>query len=314
MQVESIKATGGSQGADATRPLSTELQVLTSRPVLDAAARTLSASASATLAAPGTDAVAAMQSALEARLAGGTDVVELVAIGPDAAFVAELVNAVVGAYKERLEASHRESSDESLAEIADKVVKLEAEVLVKRRAVEAFRVRHGVVSPERDENQVLTRRRGLGASLNVANEKLADAEGRYRSLQEAVAEGRSVVRARDNPTLANLEQRISQIREELRELERTYTPDYLALDNRARAQRARLAELEQQVSMLRKQSQEDTLAEAQEAVAAARATVDRIERQIASDQGAVRSFTARFSEYKELLEDLGRSSRSIAMP
>jgi peptidoglycan hydrolase CwlO-like protein len=66
--------------------------------------------------------------------------------------------------------------------------------------------------------------------------------------------------------------------------------------------------------MLRKQSQEDTLAEAQEAVAAARATVDRIERQIASDQGAVQSFTARFSEYKELLEDLGRSSRSIAMP
>src|SRR5512139_2442319 len=42
VQVESMKALGGSQGTDAQRPLMTELQVLTSRPVVQAAAERLS--------------------------------------------------------------------------------------------------------------------------------------------------------------------------------------------------------------------------------------------------------------------------------
>jgi uncharacterized protein involved in exopolysaccharide biosynthesis len=304
VQVESIRPTGGSQGTDAPRPFLTELQVLTSRPVVEAAVKRLGERFEGKISILGSDPVSSLQSSLMASPTGGTDVVELAATGGDAGLVAALVNEVIATYKEQLEQAYRDTSGEALAQIDDELTKLAARVAARRKAVDDFSARHNVVSLEREENQVLARVRGLGTALNNANEKLAAAEGKLRSLEEAAAQGKSVVRARDNPTLANLEQRASQIREELRELERSYTPEYLVMDSRVRAQRARLAELEQQLASQRQLSLQSSLAEAQEEVASARETASRIRQQIAGDRGTVQAFSARFNEYRALREEL----------
>jgi hypothetical protein len=190
------------------------------------------------------------------------------------------------------------------------VQRLEASVLAKRRDVEAFRLRHNIVSLERDENQVLARVKGLGASLNDANDRVAKAEGKLRSLTESAAAGKGVARARDDPTLANLEQRASQMREELRELERRFTPDYLALDPRARALRTRIAELDQQIKVQREASQQAAVREAEEDLAAAREAARRIQQQMAADRQEVGQFTARFNQYKSLQEDLAQLEKA----
>lgn len=304
IQVESIRPIGGTQGTDAPRPFLTELQVLTSRPIVEAATKRLTTVFEGKIAALGSDPVSVLQVWLTASPAGGTDVVELAAVGADAGLVAALVNEVVATYKEQLEQAFRDTSSEALAQIDDELTKLAARVAAKRKAVDEFGIRHNVVSLEREENELLSRVRGAGTALNNANEKLANAEGKLRSLEEAAAQGRSVVRARDDPTLANLEQRASQIREELGELDRSFTPDYLAMDSRVRAQRARLAELDRQIASQRQLSQQSSLAEAREEVANAREAANRIRQQIASDRGAVQAFSARFNEYKSLREEL----------
>ena len=117
----------------------------------------------------------------------------------------------------------------------------QSNVEARRREIEAFRLRHNIVSLERDENQVLAQVRNLGSNLSVANEKVAAAEGKLRALTESAAAGNAVIRPRDDGTLANLEQRASQMREELRELERGFTADYLAKDPKVVTLRARLA-------------------------------------------------------------------------
>jgi integrase len=113
-----------------------------------------------------------------------------------------------------------------------------------------------------------------------------------------------VGRARDNPTLANIEQRASQAREELRELERTFTPDYLAMDPKAKALRTRIAELDQQIKVQRETSQQAAVREAEEDLAAAREAARRIQQQMAADRQEVGQFTTRFNEYKSLQEEL----------
>lgn len=306
VQVQTIRPTGGSEGTDAPRPFLTELQVLTSRPVIEAAVKRLDATFQRSLFALGSDPVSTLRSSLTASAASGTDVVELTATGADAALAAALVNQVIAAYREQLAQAYRETIGEALAQMDDELTKLATRVATKRKAVESFAARHNVVSLEREENQMLARARGLGTALNNANEKLAAAEGRLRSLEEAASQGKSVVRARDNPTLANLEQRASQIREELRELERSYTPAYLAMDTRVRAQRTRLAELEQQIASQRDSSQRSSIAEAYEEVSSARETASRIRQQIASDRDAVQRFNASFNEYKALREELAQ--------
>ena len=303
-QVESVRPTGGSQGTDAPRPFLAELQVLTSRPVVESTVQRLAQGLGTRLNAFGSDPLTVLQSSLTVNPASGTDVIELASTGPDAEVAAALVNGVITTYKDRLAQTYKDTSGEALAQLTEEVTKLSSKVESQRQAVEAFRVRYNVVSLEREENELLSRVKGQSTALNAANEKLAAAEGKLRALEESAAAGKSVARARDNPTLANLEQRASQIREELRELERSYTPEYLAMDNRVRAQRARLAELEQQIVVQRASSQQASLAEAREEVASAKEAANRIRQQMAGDRGAVQAFSSRFNQYKTLREDL----------
>jgi succinoglycan biosynthesis transport protein ExoP len=291
--------------AGVTKPFLTEVEVLASRPVLGEVVARLGA-AGEQVDAFGPDPIEGIRSSLEVVPVAGTNVVEIAARGPRPEALAAIVNNVIEVYRERLANAYRSESGESMAQAADEVQRLQSSVLAKRRDVEAFRARHNIVSLEREENQVLARVKGLGASLNAANDKVATAEGKLRSLAESAAAGKGVVRARDNPTLANLEQRASQLREELRELDRTYTPDYLALDPRARALRSRLGELDQQIQAERAKSEQAALREAEDEVAAAREAARRIQQQMAADRQEVGQFTARFNEYKSLQEELAQ--------
>ena len=289
--------------AGASKPFLTEVEVLASRPVLGEVVARLGAGGER-LAELGPDPVEGIRSSLDVVPVAGTNVVEVAARGARPELVAAIVNNVVEVYQERLAKAYRSESTEALAQAAEEAQRLEASVLAKRRDVEAFRLRYNIVSLERDENQVLARVKGLAASLNEANDRVAKAEGKFRSLTESAAAGRGVARARDDPTLANLEQRASQLREELRELERTFTPEYMALDPKVKAMRARLADLEQQIKAQRAVSQQAGVRDAEDELAAAREAARRLQQQMAADRQEVSQFTARFNEYKSLQEEL----------
>jgi succinoglycan biosynthesis transport protein ExoP len=292
------------QGTETARqPFFTEVQVITSRPVLEQAAKRLQASGY-DLEPLGSDPVATMEARLEAVPVKDTNVVELTATGERAELLAPLLNAVVEAYGDRLVATHRSASAESLAQADEELAKLEQRVVAKRGEVEAFRIHNNIVSLERDENEVLARVRNLGTSLSTASDKVAAAEGRLRALTAAGANGGAAVRARDDPTLANLEQRASQIREDLGNLERDFTPDYMAKDPKVIADRARLAELERQISKQRVAGHQAAVAEAQQDLAAAQASVARIRAEMATSRQEASQFTSRFDQYKAQQEDL----------
>jgi hypothetical protein len=115
-----------------------------------------------------------------------------------------------------------------------------------------------------------------------------------------------VVRARDNPTLAALETRASQLRESLREQARTYTPQFMDMDPGTRGARSRLAELEEQIAEQRAGAGQAALAEAEDELAAARQVQERLQRQLAEDRGAVHAFSRSFSAFKSMQEELAQ--------
>src|SRR5882672_4987295 len=199
------------------KPFLTEVQALTSRPLLEEVAKRLQ-QGGYRVDELGADPITAMQSHIEATTVANTNVVELIAKGPSAGLLAPLVNAIVEVYRERLQKAYKASSGDALAQANAEVAKLDASVATKRRDAEAYRLRNNIVSLERDENEVLARVRNQSMTLAKAEERLATAEGNLRALTDAQAAGNPVVRARDNPTLANIEQRASQAREELRDL------------------------------------------------------------------------------------------------
>jgi uncharacterized protein involved in exopolysaccharide biosynthesis len=313
-----ISAGTVSPRVDATRPgftavepagqkgdLLTQAQILTSRDLIEEAVRRLDREGNPAASA-GTDRIAALQNAIAASPLPGTDIVELAAIGESPLLMAKLVNTLIASYRDQLLGAHDNASRTVIVNLRDEIEKLGNSITEKRAQLAAFRLQSGVISSERTENEALARIKGLAESLNKANEDAARAEARLRTLHESAATGRSPVLSKDNPTLASIEQRISITREQLRDMERTYTPAFMAMDPDARALKARLAELEQQISATRAASQQAALAAATEDAAETRSTVERLRQQIAGLRREAQIFSGNFQEARGIEDDLGR--------
>ncbi len=283
----------------------TQAQVITSRPVLEEVHRRLQKewNAGAFIDA---DPVVALQNAVAATPIGGTDVVELTAIGGSPQLMARIVNSLIEVYHEQSLAVHDSASQEAVTNLRDEIARLGRTIGEKRAQLAAFREQSGVVSSERAENEALARMKGLSESLTKANEEAARADAKLRTLRESAASGRSPVLAKDNPTLAAIEARISTTREQLRDMERAYTPAFMAMDPNAKALRARLAELERQIASTRAASQEAALTAAEEEAASARAAADRLRAQITGQRREAQLFSSNFQEAKALEDDLMR--------
>lgn len=283
----------------------TEVQVLTSRPLLEKVNERLSKSTNLPQDL-GTDPVTRMQQMLTASPVEGTPVVQLSAEGRQREFLPELVNMVTEVYRDRLVEAFHSAMLNASGGAGEEVRVLAKKITEKRETVEAYRLRHNIVSLERDENQVLSGLKGLGTSLNTANERIATAEGRLQAIKSSIEAGKSVVRSKDNPTIANMEQRASQIKEELRDLERRFTPQYMAKDPQVKAMRARLENLDQQIKAERQASQKAALDEAQEELTGAREAINRLRQQLVTDKQTAQAFTSRFNEYKSMQEELNQ--------
>ena len=188
----------------------------------------------------GSDPIAFVQQMLHAEPVEGTQIVRLSAVGRQREFVPLLVNTVVQTYEQHVADAYEQFAAANSSEVKDEIGKLDKEVTTKRQQVEAFRQQYDIVSIEHKENDVLANIEGLSRAYTLANEKLAQAQGHLQALRAAVAAGKAVFRAKDDPTLSGLEQRASILREQWHELERRFTPDYLALDGDAKSLKARL--------------------------------------------------------------------------
>ena len=280
----------------------TEVQILTSRPLLqDVLERLKSGDGIPDL---GPDPVASAQRMLRAEPVEGTQVVQLSAEGREPEFVPRLVNTVTETYRQHVTNAYKGLATNTYGEVSAEIRALDDEVVAKRDAINVFRSRYDIVSMEHKENDVLANIEGLSQSYTDANERLAKAQGHLQALTNAVAAGKAVIRAKDDPTIADLEQRVSVLREQWYDLERRYTPAYLALDADAKSLRARLENLDEQLKSQRAASVKAALAEAQEDLSAAQAAVDQLRKDMSDNQRQAQEFATHLSEYKTLREDL----------
>jgi polysaccharide biosynthesis transport protein len=281
-----------------------EVQVLTSRPLLEEVVERLSKSGDLPRDIR-SDPVDGVRHMLSTDTVEGTQVVLLHAEGPQPQFLAQLVNTLTSVYQEHLASAYQKSTGAGADQLRESAQALDQKMAEKRQDAEAFRSANDIVSAERDENQPLSAAKGLAAAFNEAKGKLAAAEGQLRAVRNAAASGgQGLVAARDNPTVADLERRASQLREELHDLQQRFTPQYMDLDPAVKSTRARLDNLEQQIRTERAAGQRAAVAEAEGKVTAAREAVEQLQQQINENKSAVQTFMTRFGEYKAMQEDL----------
>ena len=289
--------------------LQSEAGILTSRPLIEDALATLRKQG-VELPEFGSDPVPGVQAALAASPVADTNIIGLSAVGREPAHLAAILNALIDVYSRRILDSYASSASREIEALREELARLNQRLGEKRKALEDFRQTADIVSGERDENQVLARVKGLSNSLNLANDKVAQAEGRVRSIRESQAAGKTVVRSRDNPTLAAMETRASQLRESLREQERVYTPQFMAMDPNVKGMRSRLTDLEKQIAEQKVSSGQMLLAEAEEELASARQAQQKLQAQIAEDRRTVHAFSKNFGAYKAMEQELAQIEAS----
>ena len=288
--------------ADNTPAVLVELQILNSRPLLEKVVGRLAEQGD--LRSIQSDPVLAVQDMLKVTRVEGTNVIQIEAKGSDKVLLPHLVNGLIESYREQQAAAGKSSTLTELTEAREEARVIDGRVAEKKQAMEAFRLQSNIVSAERSENRTLSRLTGLSNALNAAEEREALAQGKVQALEQAIREGKRGPLAKDNPTVATLENRLSQLREEWRSLERQFTPQYLDMDPNARSLRTRISNLEQQLEAERGKSRQDALAAAKEDLASAQATTQRLQQQMANDKQAVQSFSRRMAEFQGMQEEL----------
>lgn len=311
LQIGLPDAGGAAAATAASTALANQLQTLNSRPLLE---KVVAAMASAGRPLPGNpgsadDAVARLQAMLQVLPVAGADVVALEATGPAPAVLADVLNTLPEVIRAELVASQAKAADARLAGARQELERLDKAAAERRAQLDQFRGKAGLQA-EREDNEAAAQSKGLSIALNNAVEKEAGVAARLRALEDSAAAGRGAPLARDDPTLASLESRASILREGLRDMERTYTPEFMAMDPQARAQRARLAELERQIVQQRASGQQAALQAARDDLAGARATVERLRGQLAAVRPTLRGESTRFAQAKTLEDDLAQVDKA----
>lgn len=287
--------------------LLTQVQKLTSRPLLEKVAEALRAQGHPL---PDGDTALQLQQMIRAVPVSGTEVVELQATGTRPEQLAAALNGLVEASRGEMKTSYDAAASGSLAQARSEAERLGRAVRERRAQLEAFRGQNELQSPEREENEAVARLKGLTASLNTATEKAAVADARLRALRESAADGRGSLSLKDDPALAGLVQQGLQLRDQIREMERVYTPAFMEMDPRARALRARLAETEKQIEAQRVTGLQNAQAAAREELSQARATVEQLQAQIAAQKSGLQKFSSRFTQAKSQEEDLAQLEKA----
>ena len=188
--------------------------------------------------------------------------------------------------------------------IEDELSGLSEKINTKRIELGRFRQNHDISSVGREENEALARLSGLNESLNVANEEAVKAKSRLDSINKAISRGQLVVPHEDTRTLSLLEQRAQELREELDELDRRYTREYMALSPSLKVVPEKLAALENEIKQMRQSGQRIVLADAEQEYNEAQQTVYTIRSQLDEHKETATVFTARFTEHDALQSDL----------
>lgn len=245
-----------------------------------------------------------LRSWLSVHLVRDTNLVDLRALGSEPALLQSAVNHWADAYVALREARVVEASGRTTGELADEQARLQARIAAKRGELTAFRDQHDILSMEREENQVLSRLKGLQASLNKAQERLVDARARRSAVQQAIADAQPVVPEYQKANLNALQAEAQQIRERLGALQEQYTGAYLARDPALKALPERLKALEQRIRQILEVGRRQVLADADQELGAATEAVRELEATLAAQKGQVADFTRRFAEHEALVAEL----------
>ena len=247
---------------------------------------------------------AAIRDMLDVRPIIDTNLVEMIAEGNEPALLPHLINTWIDVYLDARSAEIARSKGSTVEMMQEELVALTEKIQQKRLELERFRQHNEIISVERQDNEALARLKGLTDSLNKASEEEVKAKAHLDTIRKSIERGQVIVPNEDTRTLSALEKRAQALREQLEELDRQYTREYMALSPDLKAIPDKLRALEDEIQHIRRKSQTVVISDAEQEYATARQATRSIQEQLNRHRKKAAEFTARFTEHDALKSDL----------
>ncbi len=247
-----------------------------------------------------------LQSMLSVIPVPETNLVELRARGPDAAILPGLVNSWIDAYERMRVRQMAAATDATTTALKEQFEEYGYKVEEKRTELDHFRKDNDIITMEREDNRTIARLKGLNKSLNTANEEAVSARANLNAVKAAIARGEAVVPDSDKSSLVNLEARAQELREILKENDKRFTENFIALDPSLNVLPEQLEKLENEIAQKRAYGQQIVLTDAQQSYEAAQQSVVELQQQIDDLNQEVTEFTTQFSRHEALVEELAQ--------
>lgn len=241
---------------------------------------------------------------LNVRPIADTNLIEMVAEGNAPDLLPLLINTWIDVYLDARAEEIAQTRGSTIAIIQDELLALTKKIELKRFELAQFRQQNAIVSTEQQDNATPARLKGLTESLNKASEEEVKAKARLDAIKKSIARGQTVVPKEDTRTLSVLEKRAQELREQLEELDRQYTREYMALSPDLKVIPDKLAALENEIQQMRNTGQSIVKSEAEQEYAAARQTAQSIQAQLDQHKKQAAEFTTQFTKHEALKSDL----------
>jgi uncharacterized protein involved in exopolysaccharide biosynthesis len=247
-----------------------------------------------------------LRATLEVRPVPETNLLELVATGPEPELLPTLIDSWIAVYTDVRARDIESRKAQTLTKVGAELTGLSAQVEAAREALADYRREHDIISLERQENAVLAQLEGLNDALNRAVEEEVRAKAYLDTLRATLAAGEQVVPEDERSDVAAMAQSLAALRVQLQELRARYTEDYIRKAPQLREIPEQIAQLEADLSEAYSEGSQAELTNAERALRAARQSVAELKSRLQQQKSAVAEFNTLYARHEALAQDLAR--------
>jgi uncharacterized protein involved in exopolysaccharide biosynthesis len=255
-----------------------------------------------------------LTSMLSAEASTTSRVITLKAKGDQAGILEPIIDQWLSLYLTQLNEENSSSNSEDAQLFQQKLADIEERVDLKRDELAEFSEANNIVSLERDENRILGQIKGLGKSVDAAEEQKTQSLSALESLNESIALGQQIQRPADKASIDAIKSTLKDLQEELSLLSEKYTQEYLSRDQAIVSKQQKAQVLAQELDEKIAESQTLYLQESQRELSTARNKSIKLQQQMAELHTQAQEFNQKLEQYRtkdQAIKELQNQAQEI---
>ncbi|WP_166422137.1 hypothetical protein [Paraglaciecola sp. 20A4] len=231
-------------------------------------------------------------------------IITLQTVGSTPELLKSVLQQWLSLYTSLLERERVSNGSDEILQYQQQLTVLEQKIAQQKQVINEFSQANNIVSSERNDNRIPNKIKGLGISLDEAEEQKTQALAELDSINESLANGQLIERPVDKASIEVNRAAVQELAAELSALSEKYTQEYLQRDPEVVAKQQKFSSLSKDLEQQIADSQLLYLQDSRRNLAVSVSKVNALREQLADFQDQAQDFNQKLEQYRRLDESL----------